>query len=124
MHRRQIERELGHQPSLLKQKSLYPQGSCTMPDSQPQPISRHVFDTQNLVAPFPPKLRDRNKKVVYRIACPPGCSHGGKIAFSRWEAMSLPQRFSADDPKPVFERREDVFGYEPILPGRSSVEWY
>jgi hypothetical protein len=94
-----------------------------MPESSPQPICREVFDTRKLVEDFPPRLRDRNKEVVYRIACPPGRAHDGKLVFSHWPAMTLPERFSADAPNTAFEYREDLFGYEPTPPGR-LVEWY
>lgn len=95
-----------------------------MSESQPQPIYREVFDTQTLVESFPPKLRDRNKKVVYRIACPLGSVHGGQLVFSRWAAMSLPEKTRAEDAKTAFECRADVFGYEPTPAGQPRCEWY
>lgn len=95
-----------------------------MTESLQQPICRAVFEAQELVASFPPQLRNRNKKVVYRIACPPGTTHQGRLIFTRWQGMPLPERFPPDRPKTLLEPREDVFGYEPPPVGSRAVEWY
>src|SRR5271168_4553320 len=88
------------------------------------PICREIVDTQKLVASFPPKLHDRNKKVVYLIACPPGSVHGGQLNFTRWQEMPLPEQFPSSGPATVCEGRQDVFGYEPAPAGCQAVEWY
>jgi hypothetical protein len=95
-----------------------------MPESLNQPIGREVFATQELVTAFPPKLRDRNKKLVYRIACPPGCTHQGRLICTRWQARPLPEPFPVGLPKTALESREDVFYYEPTPEGSRAVEWY
>src|SRR5262249_16281640 len=59
------------------------------------PIPRRVFETRKLVAEFPPRFSDRNKRTVHDIACPPGAAHGGRIVYSRWGKMDLP---AAPDP--------------------------
>jgi hypothetical protein len=89
-----------------------------------QPISREVFETHELVATYPPKLRDRNKKVVYRLACPPGSTHRGRLLCTRWQAMPLPEPLPVGPAKTVVESREDVFRYEPAPEGNWAVEWY
>jgi len=88
------------------------------------PLCREIFDAQQLVTSCPPKLRDRNKKVVYRIACPAGSTHQGQLVFTRWPELPLPEHFPAAGPKTACEPREDVFGYEPALPDSRTVEWY
>jgi hypothetical protein len=45
-------------------------------------ICRQTFDTQALMNSHPPKFYHANKKLVYDICCPPGCTHGGQLAFS------------------------------------------
>jgi len=87
-------------------------------------LCRRAFDTDKLVKDFPPRLQDRNKQIVYRLACPPGCRHGGQLMFSRWRKMPLPRTVPAGGRQTKFEAREDVFGYEPLPDGNSKVEWY
>ncbi|MDY6782817.1 MAG: hypothetical protein SW833_09775 [Cyanobacteriota bacterium] len=86
-------------------------------------ICRHPFDLQTLVDTYPPKLRNANKKLVYRIACAPGCTHSGQLSFSRWRAMPLPPTFSPTHAKPNLEVRRDYFGYEPSRDS-TEIEWY
>src|SRR2546423_23574 len=95
-----------------------------MPGTEPEVICRHTFDAQQLVTDFPPRLYNANKQVVYRIACPPGCRHGGRLEFSRWRSADLPPTLQPGNRHPVIELREDVFGYEPTPPGSSITEWY
>ncbi len=94
-----------------------------MHDSPTNLICRHVFETHRLVADFPPRLIHPNKRIVYRIACPPGCVHTGRLVFSRWREMTLPDAFPSAR-QTVFEAREDLFGYEPASKGSAAVEWY
>jgi hypothetical protein len=95
-----------------------------MQNSPMNVICRQRFDTQELVTDFPPELHDANKEIVYDLACPPGCSHGGQLIFSRWRKMTLPRTVSFGQHRVVFEAREDVFGYEPTPEESSVVEWY
>ncbi|AFY91439.1 hypothetical protein [Chamaesiphon minutus] len=50
---------------------------------------RHTFNTQKLIESHPAKIRNANKKIVYRIACPPDSIHHGEIVFSRWRSIAL-----------------------------------
>jgi Poly (ADP-ribose) glycohydrolase (PARG), Macro domain fold len=88
------------------------------------PICRRVFDTQKLVAEFPPRIASPNKRIVYGIACPPGSAPSGQIVFSRWAKTSLPATLEPDISQTQFEAREDFFGYEPPQEGTRVVEWY
>jgi hypothetical protein len=94
-----------------------------MPESL-TPLCREIFNAQQLVTAFPPKLRDRNKKVVYGIACPAGSTHQGQLVFTRWPELPLPKHFAAAHEKTACEPREDVFGYEPTQSDSRTVEWY
>lgn len=89
-----------------------------------RPICRRVFDAQKLVAEFPPRISDRNKKLVYGIACPPGSVHSGQIAFSRWASDGLPATLTGDGARTQFEHREDFFSYDPTPEGIEAVEWH
>jgi hypothetical protein len=88
------------------------------------PICRRAFDTQELVTGFPPRLASPNKRIVYRIACPPGSVHSGQIVFSRWGRLNLPATLEQEYHQTRFEVREDYFGYEPPPEGSRVVEWY
>ncbi len=87
-------------------------------------ICRHTFDAQNLVDSHPPKFHNANKKIVYRIACPPGCTHSGQIVFSRWQAMPFPHTLSSCSYQTELEVRSDYFGYEPPNKDNVQFEWY
>jgi hypothetical protein len=86
-------------------------------------IVRRAFDAQRLASEHPPRLHDRNKKLVYDIACPPGSVYAGEIQFSRWVAVGFPSA-TFEDGRPEVEVREDFFGYEPGGAGGNAVEWY
>ena len=44
-------------------------------------IQRVEYDTAELVAAHPPQWKDKNKKLVYEIACPIGSSHSGTLTY-------------------------------------------
>lgn len=89
-----------------------------------QPIERSVLEAQRLMTEHPPVWRDRNKRVVYETACPPGYSHGGQLTYTRWPAMALPECASPTDALPRAERREDVYDYASVLTAEGAVEWH
>jgi hypothetical protein len=86
-------------------------------------ICRQTFDTQVLMSSHPPKFSDANKKIVYNICCPPGCTHQGQLAFSRWHAMALPEYFSPLEHHTDISEREGYFEYEPSA-NSTQMEWY
>lgn len=91
--------------------------------TNPHLLCKQAFDTQTLVNDSPPRFLHPYKKLVYHRACPPGCSHGGELIFSRWSGFPLPQVLSSKKLYTTFEVREDVFGYEPS-DDPSITEWY
>ncbi|MEG4231770.1 hypothetical protein QUA40_06615 [Microcoleus sp. Pol11C3] len=86
-------------------------------------ISRQTFDTQALMNSHPPKFYHPNKKLVYDISCPPGCTHRGQLAFSRWYAMPLPEYFSPLEHQTDLSERKGYFDYEPSQDS-TQMEWY
>ncbi|MBI3471768.1 MAG: hypothetical protein HY013_10470 [Candidatus Solibacter usitatus] len=88
-----------------------------------RPLLRIEFDTQQLVDRYPPVWRHRNKQLVYEIACPPGCAHGGRITFSRWVAMALPERVDVSQAVELVDGRQDHYDYAPAAPAE-AVEWH
>jgi hypothetical protein len=91
-------------------------------DRDATPSERLDFDLRLLMAEHPPVLRNENKRIVFGIACPPGCLHEGRLTYSRWEPLPLPAHVSPAAAMERAESREGVYDYAPSLPG--SVEWH
>ena len=87
-------------------------------------MERRVFEADRLMSEHPPVLRHPNKRVVYEIACPPGCVHGGRLTYTRWRAMPLPERAAPAEALRLVERREDVYDYALVLVAEAAVEWH
>lgn len=86
-------------------------------------ICRQTFDTQALMNSHPPKFYHPNKKLVYDICCPPGCTHRGQLAFSRWYAMPLPEYLSPLEHQTDLSEQKRYFEYEPSQDS-TQMEWY
>lgn len=89
-----------------------------------EPISRREFGINWLMEEYPPQIYDRNKKIVFEIAWPAGSASKGRLVFSRWRAMELPESFQPEEPVTRIEYREDIFQYEPTPEEAQVVEWY
>jgi hypothetical protein len=87
-------------------------------------ICRHVFDTQNLVDTYPPKLRNANKKIVHQIACPPNSVHSGRLVCSRWQARALTQTSLSSIDLTKIEEQKCYFEYNSLEQTDRQVEWY
>lgn len=83
-------------------------------------LERRDFDANELVRAHPPRFQHTNKKLVHRLACPPGAIPEGRIGFSRWREMTLPE--ALPDREPILEVREGAFGYE--AEPANVVSWY
>ena len=92
--------------------------------NQPGPIDRRTFDAQQLMDTHPPIWRDRNKQVVFAIACPPGSVHRGRLEYTRWPAMPPPDTLSVARIADLVESREDVYDYAPLPGATDAVEWH
>lgn len=89
-----------------------------------EPIERLEFEVRALVAEHPPAWRDENKLVVYEVGSPPGSEHGGRLGYSRWREMRLPETVDPTAGARVAEGRTDVYDYVPVLVGGDAVEWH
>lgn len=88
------------------------------------PMERAVFEAQRLMTEHPPVWRAQNKRVVYEIACPPGSTHAGRIAYTRWRAMPLPEHVAPAAAMQRTVRRESSYDYAPALEAADAVEWH
>ncbi len=82
------------------------------------PVERRTWDAARLVADHPPHWTNSNKQVVFDIACPPGSAIAGRIEYSRWPELPLPERVLPLAPG-VLSQVPGFFDYarEPELPG-------
>lgn len=88
----------------------------------PEPLERLSFDAATLVREHPPVLRHTNKLVVYAVACPEGSAHAGTIGYTRWPAMTLPERVDPAAALGIVESRPTIFDYAPA--DCTAVEWH
>lgn len=92
--------------------------------SSPEPLDRRDFDPARLLTDHPPRWRDRNKRIVFAIACPPGSTYGGgRLRYSRWPAFRLPGEF---DVAAALERVEARAGFYDYAAGDGvgGVDWH
>ena len=71
-------------------------------------ICQQEFNAQELVTSFPPRLDDRNKRIVFSMSSPPAAIQTGTISFSRWREMSMPDTVTRNEVCPSFELRDPV----------------
>jgi hypothetical protein len=76
------------------------------------------------MAEHPPIWRDRNKKIVFEIACPPGTTHQGQLNYSRWRAMPLPMNASTAASAERVVERPGYYDYLPLRDVPGVVEWH
>jgi hypothetical protein len=84
------------------------------------PLERLEIDAQELVAGHPPRWRDANKRIVHQTASPPGAVHAGRLRYSRWPALRLPESVGPSDAG--VEAREGFFDYPAKAPG--TMVWH
>lgn len=87
-----------------------------------KPIDQFSMDAAELFAAAPPVIDNRNKAVVFDIACPQGCTHGGRVEYSRWPTMEVPSGFPPFHPETYSETRPGFYDYKRLLP--HSAEWH
>jgi hypothetical protein len=90
--------------------------------AQVEPIERLAFEAAELVAEHPPVWSDWNKRVVYDVACPPGAVHRGRLEYSRWKAMALPERAPGRTGSCRVLGCPGFYDYDEALHG--AVEWH
>jgi len=88
-----------------------------------QPLIRLSFDAAKLLAEHPPRIHNRNKQIVFDIACRGGAAIEGTVVYTRWQAMMLPpdldQRHAT-----TLEAREDVYDYTPPPSDAKAIDWH
>lgn len=89
-----------------------------------KPIERRTFDPNVLMAEGPPGLSNKNKRLVFDIACPPGTQHKGEIGYTRWDGMPLPELISPAGVGGRVEIRQDVYDYFGCADLPGATEWH
>jgi Poly (ADP-ribose) glycohydrolase (PARG) len=89
-----------------------------------EPIDREQFETQQLAVEHPPRLQHANKKIVYEIACPPGSARRGKLEYTRWAAMALPESVDTRSAPGRSADRPGFYDYTPVGDRGGAVEWH
>ncbi len=90
----------------------------------PEPLERLDYDVEGLMTLHPPVWRHPNKAAVFAVACPPGTEHRGRICYTRWRALPLPDTIDpAEAPTDVVER-SGFYDYLPVLEPAAGVEWH
>lgn len=89
-----------------------------------EPLQRATFNAGTLMAEHPPVFHDPNKKVVFGVACPPGSTHAGDLAYSRWPAFPLPAAVSAPNAMQRVVVHEGIYDYAPTSGGEGCCEWH
>jgi hypothetical protein len=81
-------------------------------------LTRREYDAATLLKEHPPKLGHRNKRLALELACPLGAVHGGRIGYSRWEALALPESMQLHPT--ALSVRPDVYDYA----GGDTAVWH
>ncbi len=84
------------------------------------PLLRRDLAADELMRDFPPRFQHSHKKLIFKRACPEGTALFGKLVFSRWREIALPERFAAS--KTILEKRSGAFAYEPEP--SPTIAWY
>jgi len=87
----------------------------------PEPLDRGEFDAATLMRQHPPVLRNPNKLVVFRVACPDGTA-GGHLSYSRWAEMPFPATADPGRAATLLAVRDGFYDYEP--PIEPALEWH
>jgi hypothetical protein len=106
-----------------KPMASQPVGRLGATEFVPEPLERRDYDAATLMRRHPPVLRNPNKQVVYRIACPDG-TVAGHVSYSRWAEMPLPATVDPSRAASLLEVRDGFFDYEPVAGADPAVEWH
>ncbi len=81
------------------------------------PLQRRTYPAAQFVRQHPPVLRHENKQLLFAISCPEGTSHAGKLEYSRWPELPLPDHREVDPAKAaeLVVVRDGYYEYGPIL---------
>jgi hypothetical protein len=96
--------------------------SVSHPLATIEPLERLSASAQELMAAYPTRWQDGNKRIVFDVSSPAGSVHRGQVGYSRWAAMPLPA--SIDVASAAARLRHYPGFYEYGAPPSGAVEWY
>ncbi len=88
------------------------------------PLESREFDTQRLFAEHPPVWEHPNKVAVYEVLCPAGAIHSGRLRYSRWPALPLPERIDVAGSLARVQARPGFYDYARVSTTANAVEWH
>jgi len=92
-----------------------------------EPIERRSWLASELTLLFPPVISDERKRLIASIAAPADAVHRGRIDYSRWASMPLPELVAPGVAERLPEIRDGWFAYERDADpeaARQRVAWY
>jgi hypothetical protein len=97
-----------------------------------RPMARQVFGAAEMTLAYPIRLQHPHKKLVHRLACPPGRPHAGALTVTRWAAAPLSDlagAIAASEARAAreptrFEAAECFFQYQADPPGGRELTWH
>lgn len=90
--------------------------------AHPEPIQRLEREAAELIARLSTRHWHPNKQAVFEVACPPDAPHAGRLGYTRWAAMDLPDELEVAEDLVV--SRDGYFEYEPERDLGDAVEWH
>jgi hypothetical protein len=85
-----------------------------------KPLEQVTFDVDSLIQDHPPRWNDRNKRLVYEIACSSGFPFQGQMTYARWPEEEPPAEIST---RQQFSVSAGVFEYS--APAESAmIAWH
>src|SRR5262245_57209982 len=91
---------------------------------RPAPLDRLEFDLTQLAHDHPPVLHHPHKRLVHEIACPPGFTPSGRIEYSRWATMPLPDHVHSGAVAHRMTDQPGYFDYRPASDVAGAVDWH
>jgi hypothetical protein len=88
----------------------------------PGSIERRDFVTSALMEEYRPAWHHPNKRIVFEIALPG--AHGGRLAYSRWTAMPLPESLELATAGRLVRVLDGFYDYTPSLDPEEGIEWH
>ncbi len=76
------------------------------------------------MAEHPPVWRHPNKQVVFDIATDDGKSPPGRLSYSQWAAMPLPESTGLEAADGLVLARDGYFDYRPVFDHENGLEWH
>lgn len=89
-----------------------------------QPLESREFDTQRLVSEYPPVWRHPNKLAVYDCLCPADSRQSGRLRYSRWPTLPLPERIDVKRSLERVQAQPGFYDYAPLSTPTDHAEWH